>query len=58
VENLEKPWCNSELPIDKVDKALFAAATHGACAQWAGDKVLDIQLAKWYLTGVIVSCPV
>jgi hypothetical protein len=23
----DKPWCNSELPIDDVDRALFAAAT-------------------------------
>jgi hypothetical protein len=24
---MKKPWCNSELPIDKVDEALFATAT-------------------------------
>jgi hypothetical protein len=23
----KKPWCGSELPVDDVDRALFAAAT-------------------------------
>jgi hypothetical protein len=23
----DKPWCGSELPIDKIDEAIFAAAT-------------------------------
>jgi hypothetical protein len=27
MENPGKPWCNSELPVDKVDEALLATAT-------------------------------
>jgi hypothetical protein len=33
--NPDKPWCNTELPIDSIDEALFAAATrvmvHDGC---------------------------
>jgi hypothetical protein len=27
MENPGKPWCNFELPVDKVDEALLATAT-------------------------------
>jgi hypothetical protein len=44
MENPEKPWCNTELPIDSIDETLFAMATKVT--------IHDGQTARfWYFSG-------